>query len=70
MDPAKVTSRSNSELCNIAHILEQRHLSPEARVLLIWRIADDWHEDTRYGDGPGHPAQREVSRLNHIGERR
>lgn len=56
MDPAKVVSRSNSDLLAIDMIIANVNLSPAARMEAIAEYARKWHADTRL-----HPSQRSVA---------
>lgn len=61
LDPAAVTSRSNTELCNVEAILNDVTISPPARMALILAISCDWHEATQDSTGR-FGAEREAAR--------
>lgn len=55
MDPAKVVSRSNSDLLAIDMISANTNLSTPARMEAIYAYAVEWHKDTRL-----HPSQNSI----------
>lgn len=66
IDSPGVTSRSNSDLCNVEMIKGNTSLSPTARMELIAGIVAGWDRATS-----GHPsrygARKEVANRTHIG---
>lgn len=46
LDTAKLTTRSNSDLCFISLVADDTSLSPEARMELIAQIGRDWSRAT------------------------
>lgn len=46
LDPAKVITRSNSDLCFVEHVLHDTSMSPSARMDLIALIGEQWHKAT------------------------
>lgn len=61
LDPAKLTTRSNSDLCFIDMVADDTSLSPEARMELIAQIARDWSRATSGSTGR-HKAKRDALR--------
>jgi hypothetical protein len=55
LDSAKLTTRSNSDLCFISMVADDVTLSPEARMELIAQIGRDWSRATS-----GCPARRKA----------
>lgn len=53
MDTAKVASRSNSDLCAIELILNNRSMSAQARMEAICRRSQKWHRATEGSSGRG-----------------
>jgi hypothetical protein len=51
LDPAQLTSRSNSDLCFINLVADDVTLSPEARMELIAQIGRDWGRATSGSTG-------------------
>jgi hypothetical protein len=46
LDPAKVTSRSNSDMCTVERVLNDVTMSPAARMEFIYLLGKDWHRAT------------------------
>lgn len=59
LDPASVTSRSNSDLLAIEMIANNTSMSPEARMLAIHAVVGAWDLATQNSTGR-HTAVREV----------
>ena len=46
LDPAKVTSRSNSDMCTVERVLTDTSMSPAARMEFIYLLGQQWHKAT------------------------
>jgi hypothetical protein len=67
LDPAKVTSNSNSKLSNIESIHAKRHLDPNHRMELILQQAEQWDRATRKSTSRPNKYGNVPSRYNHLG---
>jgi hypothetical protein len=46
LDPAKVTTRSNSDLCTVERVLTDTSMSPAARMEFIYLLGQQWDKAT------------------------
>jgi hypothetical protein len=46
LDPAKVTTRSNSDLCTVERVLSDTSMSPAARMEFISLLGQQWDKAT------------------------
>jgi len=67
LDPAKVTSNSNSTLSNVELIHAKRHLDPNHRMELILQQAEEWDRATRKSTSRPNKYGNVPSRYNHLG---
>ncbi|NWN87103.1 MAG: hypothetical protein HLX51_00950 [Micrococcaceae bacterium] len=67
LDPAKVTSNSNSKLFVIDTISSNRNMDPNHRMELILQQAEDWDHATRNSTSRPHKFGNVPERYNHLG---
>ncbi|GAA2031152.1 hypothetical protein GCM10009720_09270 [Yaniella flava] len=68
LDPAKVTSNSNSKLFVIDTINSNRNMDPNHRMELILQQAEDWDHATRNSTSRPHKFGNVPERYNHLGD--